>query len=212
MLCTSLSILHGRKGPRFVHSQHYGVGCSVEVGLGLPGLYLWWGKPRLVTSRSRPGLVVVPNALAMARLSVVASLLAILPLPPSRFRPLAPYCPINWHLTAKKTPLQAGTLLLTPPPAGTLLLLTGWHPTAHRRWLASPLLGGPARPLPLRSFGPSSVTPSRGIALPLWLCPNAGERCNDLPDRTSWFLVGPQSMSFPVSTINYPLTRAPKGP
>jgi len=49
------------------------------------GLNLWWGKPRLVISWSRPGLVVVPNALAMARLSVVASQFAILPCPPSRF-------------------------------------------------------------------------------------------------------------------------------
>jgi len=51
-------------------------------------------------------------------------------------------------------------------PAGTLLLLIGWHPTGHRRWLASPLPGGSARHLPFRSVGPTSVTPSRGIALP----------------------------------------------
>ena len=64
------------------------------------GLYLWWGKPRLVTSRSRLSLVVVPKAPAMASLSVVASLFAILPSPTSRFCPLAllllqqlvPYC------------------------------------------------------------------------------------------------------------------------
>ena len=35
------------------------------------------------------GFVVVPNALAMARLSVVASLFVILPSPISRFCPLA---------------------------------------------------------------------------------------------------------------------------
>jgi len=40
---------------------------------------------------------------------------------------------------------------------------------------------------------------------------NAWERCNDLPDRTSWFLVGPQPMSFPASAIIDPLPRAPKG-
>ena len=144
----------------------------------------------------------------------------ILPPPTSRFRPLAPYCPLSWHLTAKNSspgwhptaPFPpAGSLLLPslrlapycslpsgwhptapfppartlllpslrlapycslpsgwhptapfPPagtlllpslrlapycysPAGILLLLTGWHPTAHRRWVASPLPGGSAR-------------------------------------------------------------------
>jgi len=109
----------------------------------------------------------------MARLSVVASPFAILPLPPSRFCPLAPYCPISWHLTAKP-PLPAGTLLLPPlwlapycySPAGILLLIVvGWHPLCPVAPLAL---------LPLRSFGPSSVTPSRGIALPPWLCPTLG--------------------------------------
>jgi len=93
----------------------------------------------------------------MARLSVVASLFAILPLPPSRFRPLAPYCPITWHLTTENPP-QAGTLLLPPPqrlasycysPAGTLLLLVvGWHP--------------------LGSVAPLALSPSDRSALP-WL-------------------------------------------
>ena len=91
----------------------------------------------------------------MARLSVGASLFAILPLPPSRFRPLAPYCPISWHLTAKNPP-QAGTLLLPPPhrlapycysPAGTLLLIfVGWHP--------------------LCSVAPLALSPSDRSALP----------------------------------------------
>jgi len=67
-------------------------GLSVEVGLGLLGLYLWWGKLRLVTPQSRPGFVVIPKALAMARLAAAASLLAILPLSSSQFYPLAPYC------------------------------------------------------------------------------------------------------------------------
>jgi len=106
--------------------------------------------------------VVGPKALTMARLSVVASLLLILPLPPCRFCPLAPYYPFSWHLTAKNYS-PAGTLLLSvgchptathwlapycSPSAATLLLLPGWHPTAHRRWLASPLPGGSARPSP----------------------------------------------------------------
>jgi len=136
----------------------------------------------------------------MARLSVVASPLAILPLPPSRFRPLAPYCPLSWHLTAKN-----------PPPAGTLLLPSGWHPTATHRLapycysLAGTLL------LLLRSVDPSSVTPSRGIALPPWLLSNALDRCNDLPDRTSW-LRWANYWSFPMSPIINPLYQAPKGP
>jgi len=101
------------------------------------------------------GLAVAPKALAMARWSVVASPLAILPLPPSRFRPLAPYCPLSWHLTAK-TPPPAGTLPLPPPLAGTLLLLTGWHPTAH-------LPGWH----PLRSVAPLTLlSPSDRSALP----------------------------------------------
>jgi len=57
---------------------------------------------------------------------------------------LAPYCwnsSPSWHPTAP------------PPPAGTLLLSTGWHPTAHHRWLATPLPGGPARP-------PASLPPA----------------------------------------------------
>ena len=53
----------------------------------------------------------------MAHLLVVASMLAIFPPPLSCFCPLAPYCPLSWHLTANL------------PPADTLLLLTGWHPT-----------------------------------------------------------------------------------
>jgi len=90
LLCTSLGILHRRKASRLVHGPRYRVGLSVEVGLGLLGLYLGWGKPRLVTSRSRLSFVIVPKALAMARLSLVASLFAILHSPTSRFCPLAP--------------------------------------------------------------------------------------------------------------------------
>ena len=67
-------------------------GLLVKVGLGLLGLYPWWGKLRLVTTWSRPGFVVVPKALAMARLSAAASLLAIVPPSSSWFGPLAPYC------------------------------------------------------------------------------------------------------------------------
>jgi len=142
----------------------------VKVGTGLLALYLRWGKPQLVTSRSRLSLVVVPKALAMACLSAVASPFAILPPPPPGS--------VRWHRTA---PL-AGTLLLEPPPppASILLLSTGWHPTAALR--LAPYCYSPADTLLLllRSFDLSSVTPSRGIALPPWLLSNALERCNDL--------------------------------
>ena len=85
----------------------------------------------------------------------MASLRAILPPPPSRFRPLAPYCPLSWHLTAKNSspgwhptapPLQLAPYS-SPPPAGTLLLLTGWHPTATHRlapYCSSSLAGIPS--------------------------------------------------------------------
>ena len=78
--------------------------------------------------------MVVPNALAIARLSVVASLLAISPLPPSRVRPLGPYCPFSWYLTANLLPGLHPTAPHRPAPysnspAGTLLLIfVGWHP------------------------------------------------------------------------------------
>ena len=104
--------------------------------------------------------VVVPKVLAMARLSVVASPLAILPPSPSRFCPLVPYYYIP---------------------------LPGWHPTRdHRLALYHSSLAGIPSALcvrspiyPLRSSHSSSVTPSRGIALPPWLPPTPwGDRCN----------------------------------
>jgi len=73
------------------------------------------------------GLVVVPKAIAMARVSAAPRLFAILPLSSSRFCLLAPYCyhPLpGWHRTAHHQ--------LAPycySPAGTLLLIVvGWHP------------------------------------------------------------------------------------
>ena len=106
------------------------------------------------------GLVIVRKALAMARLSVVATLLAMLPLSSSQFCPLA-------RLLLLSTPWLAP---YCPSSAGTLRLHSGWHPTANRR-PASPLPGGSARLLPSWSVDPPSVKPSRGIALPPWLCP-----------------------------------------
>jgi len=155
----------------------------------------------------------------------VASPLTILPLRPSRCRPLAPYCPLSWHLTAK-TPFPAGTLLLPSgwqptathqlapycyTLAGTLLLHAGWHPTATR-WLASYCytLAGTLLLL-LRSVDLSSVTPSRGIALPPWLLSNAFDRCNDLHDRTSGYCGPMVSMFSPVAN-HQSSNEAPKGP
>jgi len=92
----------------------------------------------MVSSRSRRG----SNSGCFGPLSIVASMIAILTPPPSWFRPLAPYCPFSRPLTAKTAPRLApyGSQF-----AGTLLLQTGWHPTAPLRWLASPLPGGSAR-------------------------------------------------------------------
>ena len=105
------------------------------------------GKVSVSNITVQLGFVVVPKALATARLSAVASRLAILPPSISRFCPLAPCCPVSWHLTAAFLSL-AGTLLLAvgwhptarrrlapycSPSAGTLLLAGGWHPTARRR-------------------------------------------------------------------------------
>jgi len=135
----------------------------------LAGLVPLMGKASVNNITVPLGFVVIPKALAMARLSAAASLLAILPPCSSRFFPLAPYCYSSlsgWHPTAHH---RLATYCCSP--AGTLLLLTGWHPTARRSWLASPLPGDSVRRLPFRSVGPSSVTPSRGIALPPWLCP-----------------------------------------
>jgi len=109
----------------------------------------------------------------------VASPFAILHLPPSRFRPLAPYCTLSWHFTARKL-LPWLAPYCSPALAGTLLLLTGWHPTAHLPGWHPLCSVAPLALLALRSFDPSSVTPSHGIALPPWLWTHALDRCNDL--------------------------------
>jgi len=79
----------------------------------------------------------------------VASPFAILPPPPSPFRPLAPYCPISWHLTASNPSRLAP---YCSPPAGTLLLITSWHPTANHR------------------LAPYCYSSLAGIPSPRWLC------------------------------------------
>ena len=143
MLCTSLSTLHGGKASRFVHCHHDGVGLSVGVGLALLDLYLWWGKPRLITSQSRPGLVIVSKALAMACLSLVASPLAILPSPSFLFSPLAPlllqqlapYCLLILpdHLsTTRLRPVMVLHYLRAWCPTPWIDVITG---TTLRLWL-----------------------------------------------------------------------------
>ena len=93
----------------------------------------------------------------------MASPLAILPLPLSRFRPLAPYCPIGWHLTANPPHRLAP---YCSPPAGTLLLLTGWHPTALHR--LAPYCYSPAGTLLLIVVGWHPLCPVAPLAhLPL---------------------------------------------
>jgi len=196
LLCTSLSILHGRKASDFVHCRSYGVGLSVEVGLGLLGLYLWWGMLRLVTSGSRLGLVVVPKALAMACWSLVASPFAILSPPASQFCPPAPYCPLSLHLTALPPPWPAPYCY---SPAGTLLLLMGWHPTAQ--WLRSPHY-------PLPSSPSSSVTPSRGIAQPPWLPPTPWSNAVITGATIYAYDVSPHSSGFPPTHDHYSLPQA----
>jgi len=126
----------------------------------LPGLYLWWGKPRLVTSGSR--------SVSSSSQKPLLWPVSLLRLACSRSFLSSPPGSVRLHRAA--TILSpAGTQCSSP--ASTLLLLTGWRPTAHRRWLVSPLSGCSARHLPFRWVGPSSVTPGRGIALPPWLCP-----------------------------------------
>ena len=137
-------------------------------------------------------LVVVPKALAMARLSVLPGPLAIVPPATSRFRQLAPCCPISWHLTGKH-----------PPPS--------WHRTTpHRLAHYCYTLAGTLLPHP-RSVDLSSVMPSRGIALPPWLLSNAWDRCNDLHDRPSGHC-GPMVSMFSAVVDHESSNQGPKGP
>jgi len=114
----------------------------------------------MVSSRSRPGLVPVSSSSQKPILSPLCRLW--LACACSCLHP--PSGSVRLHPTAKFHSL-----------AGTPLLIIGWHPPATRRlarycssllagipsarWLRSPIF-------PLRSSDLSSVTPSRGIALP----------------------------------------------
>jgi len=170
----------------------------------------------------------------------VASAFAILPPPPSRFCPLPTYCPISWHLTAESPRGWHPTapLLLAPDgysPGGTRLPLTGWHPTATHRLAPDchspagtrlPLTGwqptathqlapychSPAGTLLLllRSVDPSSVRPSRSIALPPWLLSNALDPCNELHECASGYCGPMVSVVSPVAD-HQSSNHAPKG-
>jgi len=134
----------------------------------LAGLVPLMGKASVSNITVPLSFVVIPKALAMARLSAAATLLAILPPSPSRFCPLAPYCyhPLRgWHPTTHHR--------LAPycySPAGTLLLLTGWHPTATHR--LAPYCYSPAGNLllivvgwhPLCPVAPLAIYPSHRLA------------------------------------------------
>ena len=105
------------------------------------------------------------------------------------------------------TPPLAGTLLLTYPPAGILLPLTGSHHTAW--WLHSPLYPFRSPLYPLRSSCSSSVTPSRGIALPPWLPPTPWS--NDVITGATvvyGYDVRPYSSGFLLMSHHYPLPKA----
>ena len=158
-----------------------------------------------VWSRSRRR----PKRPCYGRLSVVASAFAILPPSPSRFRPLALYSPFSWQLTPDNSPL-AGTPTaphgLVPycySPAGTLLLLfLGWHPLCPVALLTY-------LPPPIRR--PSSVTPSRGIALPPWLLSNTCDRSDNLRASVSGYS-GPTVSVFSPVTGHQSNYQSPKGP
>jgi len=117
-----------------------------QSGPPLAGLVPLMGKASVSNITVSLALVVVPKALAMAPLYVLASPFTILPPSLSQLCPLAQYY---------------------------YFPLPGWHPTAHpwltpycpslaaipsARWLRSPLY-------PPRSSHSSSVTASRGIVL-----------------------------------------------
>jgi len=82
--------LHGRQASLFVHGRRYGVQTLGRSRPQLAGLVPLMGKASVSNILVPPQFIVVPKALAMAWVSVVASPFAILPSPSSRFCPLAP--------------------------------------------------------------------------------------------------------------------------
>ena len=161
LLCTSLSILRGRKASCYAHGWHYGVRTLGRSRPRSAGLVPRMGNASVSNISASLGFVVVEKPLLRPVCRLWLARLRSFPSPPPgsvRWHRYCPFPPPGWHPTAP------------PPLAGTLLLHSGWHPTAHPRWLASPLPGGSARLLPSWPEDPSSLTPSRGIALPPWLC------------------------------------------
>jgi len=85
-------------------------------------------------------LVIVPKALAMARLSAAASVLTLHPRSTSRFLPLALYC--NIPLPGRHPTAPHRLVPYSYPSAGTLrLIVVGRHPlflVAPLHYLLSP--------------------------------------------------------------------------
>ena len=124
---TSLSILQSWKASCFINSRRHGVRTLGRSRLRLAWLVPLMGKASVSNILVTLGFVLVPKALAMACLSVVASLFAILPLPPSRLCPLVPYyytSLLGWHPTAPQR--------LAPYCSSLAGIPSAW-------WLRSPL-------------------------------------------------------------------------
>jgi len=97
--------------------------------------------------------------------------------------------------------------------AGTLLLITGWHPTAPR-WLASPLPGGSTR---LSSL-PDRCTPPRLRPVVVLHCLGGGRQRLEATLVITGvaiafrFGVGPLFQGFSFMPDHHPLHLSPKGP
>ena len=127
----------------------------------LAGLVPLMGKASVSHITVPVGFVVVPKALAMARLLAAASLLAILPPSSSRFCPPAPYC---YHPLPGRHPTAHHWLApYCYSPAGTILLLTGWHHTATHR--LTPYCYSPAGTLLLILVGWHHLCPVAQLAI-----------------------------------------------
>jgi len=158
------------------------------------------GKVTVSNITGSLSFVVVRIALAMARFSVLASPLAILPPPLPGLSPCT--------VLLDSSPWLACDCCLS---AGTLLLLTGWHPTSHRRWLASALPSGLAR----LSTLPDHRTPPRLPPVVVLHCLRGCRRrlgaTNVITDAAVAFRfdVGPLFRWFSYMRDHYPPPQAP---